>query len=175
MSLKTDCCAVKPKETSFYHKHKESIDKLVKLLEIVSAVALAAFAFYTSWQLFLPFFLVGAAIGVYGFYQNQKHNTKSNSASCSQGFLEQLTGVKLPRPVSILANVGVTVAHMSHHANVFVPMGAVIFGSWAGQRSCEYAQLAYRKIKKHKPEHVRPHPPLTPRPNTTAPKSCCHA
>ena len=117
------------------HHCEESISiRLFHLLEKVTAVALGVFCAYASMELFLPFFLAGMAIGLYQHFTSEGVRAgPTGITSCSQGFLEQLTGVKLPPLVSLVANVGVTWCHIDHHTAIFVPIVGVSLGAWSGQ------------------------------------------
>jgi hypothetical protein len=116
------------------HRHESVSDRVLYILEKVTAVALAVFCAYACMELFLPFFLVGMAVGLYQHISAQGQlEGPTGAASCSQGFLEQLTGVRLPRLVSLIANVGVTWCHIDHHTTIFVPVVAVSVGAWVGQ------------------------------------------
>ena len=122
------CCAAP-------HRNQSSHDRLLFTLEKASAVALGIFSALASMELFLAFFLVGTAVGLYqSYYSNASERTASQSAvACSQGLLEQLTGAKLPPLVSLVANLAITWCHIDHHTSVFVPVVGVSLGAWAGQ------------------------------------------
>jgi hypothetical protein len=115
--------------------HQPSLsDQTFKMLEKVSAVALGAFAAMADMGLFIPFFTAGAALGLYQYLSSTHREAHASSGSaCSQGFLEQLTGVKLPPLISLGANMAITWCHIDHHSSVFVPVIALILGDWAGQ------------------------------------------
>ncbi len=117
------------------HVHQPSIsEQLFKILEKVSAVALGAFAAYASIELFLPFLALGVAVGLYQYFSSTRdHADGSGGSGCSQGFLEQLTGVKLPPLLSLGANLAITWCHIDHHTSIFVPVIALSLGAWAGQ------------------------------------------
>lgn len=116
------------------HRHESMSDRVLYILEKVTAVALGVFCAYASMELFLPFFFVGMAVGLYQHISAQgEAGGPTGTASCSQGFLEQLTGVRLPRFVSLIANVGVTWCHIDHHTTIFVPIVGVSLGAWIGQ------------------------------------------
>jgi hypothetical protein len=120
-------------------------DKLFYLLEKVSAVALGCFAAKMSMNLFLGYFLIGTAIGLYQYFYTDvaERISKTRTSSCSQGLLEQLTGAKLPPLVSLAANLAVTWYHVQHHSVVFVPIVGVSLGAWAGQTAGDlYRQRA---------------------------------
>lgn len=107
----------------------------IRTLEKVSAVGLGVFSLLASPTLFLPFFAGGAILG---FCQTpeQSHPAEcehGRGPSCSGGFLEQITHVKSPALVALVANVAVTYCHIEHHTRVFVPIVAVTLGMAAGQ------------------------------------------
>lgn len=128
--------------------HKISkYDSLVGVIEKISAIALGVFSAYTSRKLFVPYFFVGFCIGVYSNIQNEKSCDHPHSvSSCAHGLLEQLTGVKLPRIVSLAANIAATVCHIDHHETVFVPVTGISLGAWAGKIALQCGDLVYKKI-----------------------------
>lgn len=128
-------------------KHSR-FDPFIRTLEKVSAVALGIFSSCISLELFLPFFFFGMIIGVYTYFQN-KHDCSHRHpiSSCAHGFLEQLTGVRLPAPFSLAANIAVMICHIDHHAAVFVPIVGFSLGSWAGESACHYGALIHKKIR----------------------------
>lgn len=119
-------------------------DRLFRILEKVSAAALGVFSAYASFEMFVPFFLLGIAIGFdQSFYTEDNERTASQrTVSCSQGLLEQLTGAKLPPLVSLISNLAITWCHIDHHTSVFVPVIGVGLGAWIGQNT---PRLAYAK------------------------------
>jgi len=109
-------------------------ERLFQILEKVSAVALGIFCAYASMELFIPFFLAGMAIGLYQhFSSTPEQKDAARISSCAQGFLEQLTGVKLPPLISLITNLAITWCHIDHHTTIFVPVVGVSLGAWAGQ------------------------------------------
>jgi hypothetical protein len=98
-------------------------------------------------MLFVPFFLVGGAIGIYNYFQNEKEsNLIHTSSACSHDLLEQLTGVRLPAPISLAAAVAVTLCHIDHHATVFVPIVGLFLGALVGSTTCAHGALLHRKF-----------------------------
>lgn len=53
---------------------------------------------------------------------------------CSQGFLEQLTGVKLPPLVGLAANGAIMYGHISGHSSIFVPLIGLNAGVYLGKK-----------------------------------------
>lgn len=122
----------------------------LKVLEKVCAIALGAFAALLSLKLFVPFFLIGVGIGAYDYFKGDRtahhHHDHAHAASgCSYGLVEQLTGVRLPVVVSLIANMAMTLAHMEHHVEVFVPVIATTLGAWAGESLMHAGSLACRR------------------------------
>ncbi len=135
------------RENNCHSKEKSNFDLLINVIEKISAIALGAFSLYTNWQLFVPFFFVGTCVGIYSYIQDKKSCHEHNPASsCAHGLLEQLTGVKLPPIISLVANIAVTVCHIDHHATVFVPVIGVSLGNWIGKTASHYGVLAYKNI-----------------------------
>lgn len=117
-----------------HHHHPSTSDQLFHLLEKVTAIALGVFCAYASMELFLPFFFAGVAIGLYQHLSsNVLEEAPAGISSCSQGFLEQLTGVRLPPLISLVANVAVIWCHIDHHTAIFVPIVGISLGAWSGQ------------------------------------------
>lgn len=143
-----NCEGMKLKLEKCMYKKKSGFDLFIRTLEKVSAVALGIFSACMSLELFIPFFFFGMAIGVYTYFQNKDVCSHSHSvSSCAHGFLEQLTGVRLPAPFSLAANIAVMICHIDHHTAVFVPIVGVSLGSWAGESACHYGALILKKIE----------------------------
>lgn len=106
-------------------------------LEKVSMVALAALSLYACWELFIPFFLIGCAIGVYRQFEDCGTH---NAPSCTQGILEQITGIKLPPPIGLISNVAITACHAFSHATIFAPIIGIYVGTCAGKTFSELQQ-----------------------------------
>ncbi len=134
---------------------KEKLMLALAILEKISLVALAIFAAYTSPKLFFPFFAFGVILGTYLHWgkqdkqkEGEEHSHSHHSTSgCSQGFIEQLTGVKLPAPIGLAANLAITIVHIDHHSEVFVPIIGLNAGIWIGKLFADYAPLCYRTIR----------------------------
>lgn len=130
---------IPPSPTQHSHSPNIQSSKMMRAFEIISAVALAAFSAYKQIKLFVPAFLVGMVMGIYSQasadHCNDCHNKekKNPGSSCALSLLEQLTGARLPVPVSIGANIAITVCHIDHHATVFVPVVGVSIGAWVGK------------------------------------------
>lgn len=130
-----------------HHTHTTKKSSMLRVLECVSAVALGVFSAITNIKLFVPFFLVGMAIGVYQYLKEGKQaGNNAPVSACSQGFLEQLTGSRLPVVISLMANIAVTLCHIDHHSDVFVPIVALTLGTWVGKVGAECGSLIYRKF-----------------------------
>jgi len=132
------------------YKEKPKFDFLVSAVEKISAVALGVFSTYVNSKLFAPFFFVGMCIGVYSYIEDKKSCQQTHPvSSCAHGLLEQLTGVKLPPIVSLVANLAVTVCHIEHHQAVFVPITGISLGSWVGKTAANYGVLMHKNINIH--------------------------
>lgn len=107
----------------------------LRLAEQISTVGLAALSAYINFSLFASFLLLGTGIGIYQHqYEAIETPNNRNGVSCSQGFLEQLTQIKLPSFVSLGVNLAITWCHLEHHAKIFVPIIALSIGAQIGQR-----------------------------------------
>ena len=110
--------------------HEETTPQWFLVIEQITAVALAVFAYQVSAELFIPFVLVGTAIGLYQALTSEASELDHGARmGCSRGLMEQLTGIKLPRLVSLATDVAVMWCHIDHHATVFVPMIALYTGA----------------------------------------------
>lgn len=103
-------------------------------IEKISAVALGVFAAYAD----CPLFLLASGFGLWIGLTNSSKAPGCRNVSCSQGLLEQLTGVRLPAAISLACNIGMTCMHITHHAQVVVPIVAVAIGAWAGHEIQKY-------------------------------------
>lgn len=141
------CCHVE-KKPAICHDHQSTpvMDTVMFVLEKISLIALGIFTAYKNINLFLPYMAAGLVLGFYSFFVDKNSSSSAHGSACSQGFLEHLTGVKLPAPISLLADVAITLCHIDHHASVFVPIAAGLFGAWAGKSLLQAGDLVYRKF-----------------------------
>lgn len=137
---KKSCCAGKPKETNFS-------EQVLHVLEKVSLVALAALSLYTSWQLFIPFFLAGSALGLHTYFTDKNAEYTRISPSCTQGILEQVTGFRLPPAIALVSNVAITACHTMSHGMIFVPIVGFSVGAFAGKTLGQVGNWAYKEIQ----------------------------
>ncbi len=120
------------------HSQKECsplIEKKLENLRKISAIALCVFAAYISLELFVPFFFVGMAIGVYQHKKDKEicDHDHPSSSSCGSGLFERLTKTKLPPLVSLGADYALTLAHIDHLSNIMVPIQGISCGNWIGE------------------------------------------
>ena len=130
-----------PKKSSFFE-----VEKVLKVMEKVSAIAAGIFAAIVSPSLFLTSFSLGIALGLISEKSSCECGPVSTASSCSIGFLERNTGVKLPAAISLAAGFAVMVAHIEHHATVFVPITGVTLGLWVGTVAQPTVNLFARKF-----------------------------
>ncbi len=106
----------------------------VQILDMVTRVALGVLAATTAPLLFAPVFVAGVAWGAYhNHHYGHMHTHAPHPSGCGQGFMESMAGMHFPHEISLLANLGITICHVDHHPEVFVPYCAVAVGMWAGQ------------------------------------------
>lgn len=145
------------------HKHKpvnlreDRMEKAFRIAEKVCAIALGVLAAVTSYWLFLPAFAVGTLVGIATYkkpdhhhghhHHDHKHSHKAEGGSCSHGFIEQTTGVEVPRSIALMAGFAVMAVHIDHHAPVFVPIVGVTLGLWAGKLAAPTVNLCFKKIQ----------------------------
>lgn len=124
---------------------------VIVVVEKICIVALGVFSAYKKVWLFTPYFIAGVALGTYQHFNGHGlDNNKHGGSACSQGFLEQITGVHLPVPISLAINVAITICHIDHHSKVFVPVIGLTVGVWSGHLISECGQLAFRKIQEYR-------------------------
>ena len=125
-----------------------TFDKVMSAAEKVSVLALGILSAMADIKLFIPFFLCGLGYGIYCAINNENAGPHQSGSACSQGFLEQITGIRLPRPVSLIANVAITACHIDHHSSVFVPITALSFGAWVGKNGLEFKDWAVSQVNR---------------------------
>ena len=124
--------------------HKESTaDFALRIIEKVSVVALGVFSAMADIQLFIPFFLVGAAIGTYNYFNDSQQPAHANPAA----LLEQLTGIRLPKPVSLLANAAAWSALFIIDKKTCASIAGLSIGALIGKNALHGGSLLYRKIE----------------------------
>lgn len=150
MSNSVSSCACEPQPVWY---NTETFKKGMVILEKISLVALAIFAATLIPKLFFSFCGAGVAVGTVLYWNNKAHCGEAGKGSigCSQGFMEQLTGVKLPPPLGLGVNVAILACHLDHHSTVFVPLVGLNFGMWIGKFAGENIPLWYHKFTQ---EHV---------------------
>lgn len=122
------------------------MEKAFRDSEKICAIALGVLAALTEFWLFLPSFAVGALIGIFNHKESSHAHHHSTEGGCSHGFIEQATGVKLPRSLALAAGFAVMSVHIDHHASVFVPIVGVTLGIWAGNAVEPSLSLGFRKF-----------------------------
>lgn len=119
----------------------------MRVLEIISLIALSVFAASLDPLLFAPFLAFGVILGVY-MHWNKSHQAShlDIDGGCSQGFLEQLTGIKLPALLGLAVNIALMWCHIDHHSQIFVPIIGLNTGIWIGKLATHYLPLCHKKI-----------------------------
>lgn len=128
--LKT-CCQniIQPTDDSLRINARKVLDVMEKL----SAIAIGIFAAISGPVYFAGSFALGVALGLLSQRSTVCACGPAGAASsCSIGFLERNTGVKLPALVSLVAGFAVMAEHIRHHSHVFVPITGVTLGYWVG-------------------------------------------
>lgn len=108
-------------------KNSPKMDRILRVVEKISVVAIGVFSAMVSFPLFATSFALGLSIGLWEGRKFEHHSHKDH-ALCAHGFIEHLTGVKLPAPLSLAANVAILIAHIDHHATVFIPIIGISMG-----------------------------------------------
>lgn len=142
---------------SFKHKIFNGLDslnttlantskKIAPTIEKVGALAFAllgAFSAHTSPKNFTAFFILGTALGINSYLNNKDSKEKTHkhgSSACVDGFFNEISGVKLPASALIVANFFITLCHIDHHANVYVPVAGIYCGAFAGKTFTHWLQ-----------------------------------
>jgi len=135
-----------PMNRQISRQEPSNYENVMAIAEKISVLALGVLSAMADFKLFLPFFIAGLGYGIYSAVTNQNGASHQIGSACSQGFLEQITGIGLPRPVSLLANVAITACHIDHHSSVFVPVTALSFGAWIGKIGLEFSRWASQQV-----------------------------
>ena len=153
--LKNSCCDTQcnrnqtPITRPAQSKMSKVLETVLSISEKVCAIALIVFSAYTNITLFVPFFLVGFAIGLGQAFEDKKQGINTlATTSCSLGLMEKLLKIKLPRIVSLAVDAAVLVCHIDHHGTVFIPVIAISAGNWTGNMAFNSGSLLYKNIKK---------------------------
>lgn len=123
-----------------------NIKKIAPTVEKVGALAFAllgAFSAHTSPKNFTAFFILGTALGINSYLNNKDSKEKTHkhgSSACVDGFFNEISGVKLPASALIVANFFITLCHIDHHANVYVPVAGIYCGAFAGKTFTQWLQ-----------------------------------
>lgn len=136
------CCG--HKHSAKEHSQETMAEKVFYLAERLSAVALGVFSAAVFPVFFFPMFAFGTLLGL--AIPGESAQRRGPVSSCSQGFLEQTLGVKLPDSVALAAGFAVTAVHIDHHPDVFARIAGVTVGMKTGQLVRAGFDLCYRKI-----------------------------
>src|SRR5262245_45598720 len=105
------------------HDHTPTVsDKIMYVLEKISLAVFGIFAALKNINLFLPYMTAGVGLGIYIFYRDGNVFHGMTPSGCSQGILEQVTGIRFPAPLALGFNVATLLCHIDHHASAFVPI-----------------------------------------------------
>jgi len=110
-------------------------ESMMELLNIVTRLVLGILAAKTAPALFIPCAVAGVVWGLSHAVQHGHHHGGSaiHPSGCGQGFMESVAGMHFPPELTVIANLGITLCHLDHHPEVFVPYCAVAVGMWTGQ------------------------------------------
>ena len=125
----------------------DKMEKAYRIAEKVCAVTLGLLAAATSFWLFLPCFAFGALVGIGSAKNSNLQSHTVEGGSCSHGFIEQITGVKVPRSLTLISGFSVMAVHIDHHAEVFVPIVGLTLGIWVGHLASPAANLCLKRVK----------------------------
>jgi hypothetical protein len=121
-------------------------NNLIPTIETISSVAfviLGAFSAYTSPKLFTAFFIAGSVIGVCAYFNEKMQKAKPHkhnheSSGCVDGFFSEISKIKLPATVLVVANFVITWVHMDHHIEAYGPFAALYCGAVFGRHVTAY-------------------------------------
>lgn len=127
--------------------------KIMRVLEILSLIALAIFAAYCDPKLFFPFFGAGMIAGIYmkwkankEYHDNHEHEHEHGHGAGCSGYLEQTTKVRMPVPISLAMNAAMLGCHIEHHSPVFVPIMGLYVGWGLGEALFTAGSFCHRKF-----------------------------
>lgn len=138
------CCPPpqKPLKATLYN---QVLDIALK----VSVAALGVIAAIASFQSFMITFSIGIVLGIYqGWSHKAQSRILSSGNFCTQGFIEQATGVKLPPEFNLAINVALTADHLvgAHPSQIHSMLLGVYVGTWLGNEIAPAMYNAFGKI-----------------------------
>ena len=125
-------------------------EQLLDIALKVSVAALGILAAISSFQSFIATFAIGIALGVYqGWNQKPQAKVLASGNFCTQGFIEQATGVKLPSVAHLAINVGLTAEHLvgHHKSEIYSMLLGLYTGTWIGNEIAPALSLAFHKVR----------------------------
>jgi hypothetical protein len=126
----------------------EREQKLLRALDSICRVALAAFSYLVNPALFLTSFYAGVAlsVGYVLFTQGGDQLSGSLRPFCGQGYMEFLSGKVFPQWAVRIVTTAFIAAHVRHDPQFFVPFSGLFIGWWAGAEVGTLAWSWGRKI-----------------------------
>lgn len=126
-------------------------ESMMDLMNIITRVVLGILAAKTSPALFIPCMALGVFWGVsHTMAHGNVHSHHAiHPSGCGQGFMESVAGMHFPMELTVLANLGITICHLDHHPEVFVPYCAVAVGMWTGQLIAKPLTQSVRWLQAH--------------------------
>lgn len=129
----------------------ESDDKessFLKIAKIVARLGLGLLCAAVAPSIFLPFFLAGAAWAFYQVTQDKDIvEVSSANGGCTQLYLENLAGMRLPAEASFLFNTAIQLFHVIVCPLVFASYASATLGTFAGREvAVIYDRLKHEEV-----------------------------
>jgi hypothetical protein len=121
---------------TFCNNASEKLVPQIKKICSVAFVILGGFSAYTSPKIFTAFFIAGFVMGVSAHFSEKDiklHKGRHHKSGCVDGFLNEISNVKLPASIVVVSNFFITLVHIDHHATVYVPLTGLYCGAVFGK------------------------------------------
>lgn len=141
-------CAVGPKHPCYQNP---KVAQVMEILQKISLVVLVVLAFYSEPEITGYFTAGGFVLGVcmYSYQkpdQKPDENHTESGKGCSVGLMGQLTGISLPPPIELAANIAIFYHHLEHCSDIFSALVGLNFGYKMGQLAAEYLPQFYNRF-----------------------------
>lgn len=120
-----ECCGSNNYSSANISSNRSPANRFLDWAVKIISVAIVAFAAYTSFQLFLPFFILGIGFGAYDINENDPIMRSIDQIS---GCLSNGAPVNLPKAIAVAGAMGMHAAHIDHHPIITVPIWGIIGG-----------------------------------------------
>jgi hypothetical protein len=122
---------------------------VMSVLQKVAFVALLVLAFYTEPELTGYFAAGGFVVGFamhWGRTPPKNQSEIDKATGCSLGFLEEITGLRLPPPLGLVADAAIFYHHLEHCPEIFALLIGLNFGYKMGALAAQHLPELWGRI-----------------------------